>query len=182
MKKNLFVAIIAICVSATLSAQNVFLKNDKVLNFGLGLGSNLYIGNYYTTTIPPITSSFEIGILDHLFDDKSAIGVGGYLGYSASKYEYNDDSGYKINTVVVGARGSFHYQFVDKLDTYAGLMLGYKIVSTKDYGNWTGSASTSAALYSYYVGARYYLTDNFAGMLELGYGVSYINIGVALKF
>jgi hypothetical protein len=35
---------------------------------------------------------------------------------------------------------------------------------------------------SFFVGGRYYFSEFFAAMLELGYGVSYLNIGVALKF
>ena len=35
--------------------------------------------------------------------------------------------------------------------------------------------------YSWFVGARYYFTDKLAGMAELGYGITYLNLGVSLK-
>jgi hypothetical protein len=73
---------------------------------------------------------------------------------------------------------------VNKLDTYTGLLLGFNIASSK----WTGTgtetthASSGGVAYAWFVGGRYYFTDKFAGMLELGYGITYLNIGVALKF
>lgn len=33
-----------------------------------------------------------------------------------------------------------------------------------------------------FLGARYFFTNNFAGMVEFGYGMSYVNIGLAYKF
>jgi len=47
-----------------------------------------------------------------------------------------------------------------------------------DYGPIAGSGIAKA----FYIGGRYYFTDNLAGMIELGYGIAYLNIGIALKF
>lgn len=63
--------------------------------------------------------------------------------------------------------------------------LEYNIVSAKTYGyegSWNNySSSVSGFTGSWFLGGRYYFTDNFAGLLELGYGIAYLNIGVALK-
>lgn len=183
MKKNLILIFFMVCFSATSFAQNTFIKGDKIINLGLGLGSTLYAGSYYKTTVPPVSASFEMGIIDNLFDEKSSIGVGGYMGYTSAKYEYYN-WGYKYSSIIFGGRGSFHYQLVDKLDTYAGLMLGYNVMTSKEFGTNSGysSSDNGGILTSYYIGGRYYLSDNFAAMLELGYGIAYINFGVALKF
>jgi len=59
--------------------------------------------------------------------------------------------------------------------------------SSKEYGN-AGiygnlySASAGGVAYSWFIGGRYYFSDKFAGMLELGYGITYLNLGIALKF
>ena len=45
-----------------------------------------------------------------------------------------------------------------------------------------GGSYGSAAGFSFYVGGKYFFTNNFAALAELGYGVSYLNVGVALKF
>jgi hypothetical protein len=64
-------------------------------------------------------------------------------------------------------------------------MLGYNIVSVNEDSNYIGSdykTNTSAPVASWFVGARYYFNDNLAGMAELGYGVAYLNLGIAYKF
>ncbi|HNW57777.1 MAG TPA: hypothetical protein PLR88_12180 [Bacteroidales bacterium] len=185
MKKIIY-GIILICLALPAGAQNTFNKGDKVLNLGLGLGSTFYTGGGYTSKIPPISASFEMGIKDHLFDEKSSIGVGGYVGYTSAKYEYGTDYGWKYSDFIIGARGTFHYQLIDKFDTYTGLMVGYDIATSKEYGTWAGSnnysSASSGAEWSWFVGGRYYFSDNIAGMVELGYGIAYLNLGIGIKF
>ena len=126
----------------------------------------------------PISASFEVGVMDGILD-KGSIGIGGYLGYSSAKWT----NYYKTSNIVLGARGSFHYPFLDKLDTYTGLLLGYNIYSYKYYDRYIGAAaSAGGVILAWYAGARYYFTNNFAGMAEIGYGISYLTLGVALKF
>ena len=161
-------------------------QGDKVLNLGIGLGNALYRGGGYTSSIPPISGSLEVVIKDGLFDGNGAIGVGGYLGYAASKWKYSSfDYGWKYSSIIIGPRGYLHYNFLEDLDTYAGVMLGYNIVTSSQFGSYSYggySASSSGVIFSGFVGARYYFSDNLAGMLELGSGIAYINIGIALKF
>ena len=175
--------------SGVLSANAQAVKNgDKVLNLCIGLGSPMYSGSYYSMTVPPISASLEFVIKDDLFNNKGAIGIGGYVGYSANKSEYtygSDTYGWKYSNLIIGPRGYLHYSFFDKLDTYAGLMLGYWIYSEKEYGNvQTGYnvGSWGGFISSFCIGGRYFFSDKFAGMLELGSGITYLNIGVVLKF
>jgi len=185
MKKTLLLIVAGVFVFAQISAQeSSFLKGDKVLNIGLGLGSTLYSGSFYSSQIPPISGSLEFGIVDGLLD-KGVIGVGPYVGYSSYKYEYLG-YGWKYSNIIIGARGSFHYPLLNKLDTYAGILLGYNIVTAKEFGD-PGSGSnissaSSGVAWSGFIGGRYYFTDALAAMLELGYGIAWLNIGVALKF
>lgn len=167
-----------------LANGQVVKKGDKVLNLGVGFGSALYSGSYYSSTVPPISGSLEVVIDDQLFDGKGAWGLGGYLGYAASKYKYTGyDYGWKYSNIIIGPRGYLHYNLVEKLDTYVGAMLGYNVVSSKWYGGGSsvGSASGSGIIFSGFVGARYFFNDNVAGMVELGSGIAYLNLGVALK-
>ena len=186
---------IKILLFATLFAFGFFstyaqeVKNgDKILNLGIGVGSGLGYGSGYKTTMPAVSGSIEFIVKDDLFDSKGAIGVGGYVGYSAGKSEYNwggGTYGWKYSNLVIGGRGNLHYSLVDKLDTYAGLMLGYWVSSNSEYGTTqTGydAGSWGGFIWSGFVGGRYFFSDSFAGMLELGSGIAYLNLGVAFKF
>lgn len=178
--------ITTICIASIALAgfsQNAFVKDSKVINVGIGIGNTLY-GSGFSGLIPPISASFEYGVKDNLFNDKSSIGVGGYFGYSGAKMDYST-WGYRYSSFIIGARGAFHYQFVDKLDTYAGLMLGYNISTVTEYGSVpgfaTGASSVGGFTWSTYIGARYYFTNKIAAMAEIGYGIAYLNLGVAFK-
>lgn len=185
MKKKLFLLAAVVFASAQIHAQeSTFLKGDKVLNLGLGLGSTLYSGSYYTGQIPPISASLEFGLVDELIE-KGVFGVGPYVGYSSYKYEYQG-WGWKYSNIIIGVRGSFHYPLVDKLDTYAGVLLGYNIASSKEFGDpipgYDYSYASGGIAWSGYIGGRYFFTDALSAMLELGYGIAWLNIGLGLKF
>jgi hypothetical protein len=180
--KSLFIAVFLVTGFLLTNAQ-VVVKGDKVLNLGVGIGSALYSGGYYQGTVPPISASLEVVVKDDIFDGKGAIGAGGYLAYSAYKWEYAG-YGWKWNNIILGPRGYLHYNFVEKLDTYAGVMLGYNIVSstaigTTELGETAGNSG--GVIFSGFVGARYFFSDKFAVMGELGSGIAYLNLGVAFK-
>jgi hypothetical protein len=178
MKKLLLVLLVAVFSLTQLIAQeSTFKKGDKVVNLGIGFGSTYY-SSFYTSHTPALSVSFETDVKDGILD-KGSIGVGGYLGYSSASY-----SGYwKTTNIIIGARGSFHYPLVNKLDTYTGLLLGYNIYTFKYESTFIGSAGTSSGLLlAWFAGARYYFTDKFGVMAEIGYGISYISLGVNFKF
>lgn len=191
MKKIfLFISAVAICFSANAQTPT-FSKSDLVFNLGIGLGTSLYSGAYYKSTLPPLSLSVEYGAIEDFLTEDLTLGLGGYVGIAGSKYEANlgygaGTYGWKYSYTVIGARGALHYPLVEKLDTYAGMMLGYNIVSFKEIGTYKpgfgieNSASSHVA-FSIYIGGRYYFSDNFAAMAELGYGIAYLNLGIALK-
>lgn len=185
MKKTLMLFAVLFCFTLTGVSQNTFKKGDKVLNVGIGFGNVLYSGTGYTSKTPPISASFEMGVKDELFDEKSSFGIGGYMGYSGAKWEYSG-WGWKYTNFILGVRGVGHYQLIDKLDTYTGLMLGYDIISAKEFGTIPGattySATSSGFVWSWFAGGRYYFTDKIAGMAEVGYGIAYLTLGVSVKF
>jgi len=183
--KKLLLLIVAIAFSLTqmFAQESTFVKGDKVVNLAIGFGSGLYTGSGYTTSVPPLSGSFEIGVKDGIAE-KGSIGVGGLIAYGAHKWEYAGWR-WKYSNLIIGARGAFHYPLVKKLDTYTGLVLGFNVVSSKEFGNnafYDYNAQSSGVAYSWFVGARYYFTDAFAALGELGVGISYFNLGVAFKF
>ena len=171
-----------ICGFMMANAQSpTFEKGDKVINLGIGFGGYGTWG--YHVAVPPVSISGEVGILDNILD-KGSIGVGGYLGYASYKETgYYANEYWTFNRLFIGARGVFHYPFIDKFDTYAGLTIGFNSYSWKWHGAGSQGAypGSSGLGSSVFVGGRYYLSDKFGLMGELGYGISYINIGIALK-
>lgn len=184
MTKKILPVLIAVLLFSFAEAQNTtFNEGEKVLNVGIGIGSTIYSGSAYGSSIPPLSASLEFNVADEVFDENSSVGVGGYLGYAG--YDHTGfGSDYNFSNFILGARGALHYQFIEQLDTYAGIMLGYNIVSwSSSAGGYDfGSAASSGFISSFYIGGRYYFNENIAAMLELGYGIAYLNIGLAFKF
>ena len=178
IKKVLFAAL-ALAGSVSLAnAQEIFQTGTKVVNVGVGLG-----GTLAGTTIPPLSVSFDYGVKDNLINgENGSISAGGYIGYTASSIDFGV-SKLRTSYAILGARGAFHYQFIPKLDTYAGIMLGYNISSS----SWSGAAvdgvkSYGGFAYSTYAGARYFFKENIGAFAEAGYGIAYLNLGVTCKF
>lgn len=172
-----FFWVVALTMAQVQAQEFTFIKGDKVINLGIGIGS-AYYSSYYTSHMPALSASFEVGVKDGIFD-KGSIGVGGYIGFSSAKYE----NWWKTSNFLFGARGSLHYPFVKKLDTYTGLILGYNIYSTKYYDTYSGEldASSSGVALAWFAGARYYFNPKIAGMAEIGFGISYLTLGVSFK-
>jgi len=168
MKKLILLFAVALFSVGIVSAQ-VYTEDSKLVNIGIGFGGGYTTGK---VGIPPISASFEKGITEK-------ISVGGIAGYAASKYEL---MGFKseYSYILLGARGSYHFYNTDKIDGYAGAMLGYNIVSAKVTG--LGAAASSSGLaYSGFVGGRYFFSEKLAAFAEIGYGISVITFGVSLK-
>lgn len=183
-KRNLIIVVLSFMSLNLLDAQTqTFKKGDGVLNLTLGLLNARYATGA-SSSVPPIAASYEVGVVDNVAE-KGTIGIGGYVGYTSAKWDYPLlDWSWKSTDIIIGMRGVFHYPFVEKLDTYAGLMLAYDINSWSE----TGTATFRTTHTSYgglilpgFIGARYYFNDKFAGLLELGWGIAYFNIGVAVK-
>jgi hypothetical protein len=173
------------CSSLTqiFSQELTFKKGDKVLDFGPGIGSDLYSRYRYEVGLPLLSSSFEVGVKDGIIE-KGTIGVGGYIGYTTYK-EVINNWGYNYKNILIGTRGTFHYPIVNKLDTYTGIVLGFNISSSKEFGVSSEDyfrATSGGLVYSWFVGGRYYFSNYFGVMAELGIGITYFKTGVALRF
>lgn len=186
MKHFLLLPAALILMTATVQAQETFSKGDQLISGQIGIGSGL-----------AVSATYENCVKSGLFTtEKGSIGVGGYVGYLHYSDNYSTGGSYygdtyktdwNYNNIILGVRGNLHYEFIDRLDSYVGLMLGYEIVnsssSVKGGGeSISGDFDTSGFAFSLHLGTRYYFTDNFAAGIEIGYGVAYANVGVAYKF
>jgi hypothetical protein len=190
MKKLLSLALVMGLAFSVLAQRPSFKKNDIVGNATIGFGRTVYIGDEYKTTVPAIAMSGEVGFMDNFLND-AVIGVGGYVGYSAFKTAFQTGGvtyGYKYSDLILAARGTFHYPFVDNLDTYAGILIGFEFVSSRYYDDYDGTEIPGSSdignplAWSTFVGARYYFNKNLSACAEVGYGIAFINLGVGYKF
>lgn len=180
--KAVFVFLFVLSFSELMNAQ-LFSKGDNVINLGIGVPSYLG-GNGYETKLPLISGSYEYGLFDDLLEGKASIGVGGYLAYTANRFKYAGNRGYDYSYLIIGPRAAFHYNPIENLDTYGGLLLGYNIVSSSSYGDASDRPANneSGFIPAIYVGARYYFMNNIAAFAEVGYGLSLVEVGLSFKF
>ncbi len=165
-------------------AQN-FQNGDMVANLGLGFGWYSY--GYGVSSFPAISLSLEKGIKELDFGN---LGIGGIVAYKHASYSWLTSYDWSWTDILVAARGAIHADVlhVDKLDTYAGAVLGLRLESYKYYTldnnfNYVKAHENNPKLViGFFVGGRYYFTDNFAVFGDFGYGYGYATLGVSYKF
>lgn len=203
---SLLAALALVALAAPNSAHaQAFDRGVTAINAGIGLGGarysyiSSYNDNYKTS--PTIVQSIEHGVGG--VDGVGAIGVGGLFANKTVSYKYTSQGYQSVynydrrwSNTVVGLRGTLHLNEIiesDKFDVYGGLMLGYNIGSYKDKSTYTTGGITTDYLDNYnyklnfvtwstFVGGRYFFTDKIGAYLELGYGASYLNLGLTAKF
>jgi hypothetical protein len=192
MKVLGLMALTTVC-TPRLNAQ--FEEGDNVIGLGIGIGGGYGVGlsGGGVTQSPAFALHYDHGMGDL---GPGQWGLGGYVAYKTISYDeryfnfYNYD--YRYTFFVLGARGSWHYNEwhgVDALDTYGTLMLAYRSVTFKDntdYGPYnylnTYSYSGSGIDLGIGLGARYWFSDQIGAFAELGYGITWLQLGVSMKF
>lgn len=161
MKKILLSILLIVGSVACAFSQSSFNRSATVVNVGAGIATDVK-----HTVFPPLSVSIEQGVADGIFSTgKGSVGVGGYIGLAAYRDHYDSDT--YVHTIL-GPRASLHYEFVPQLDTYSSLMLGYNVGARR-------------FAWELMLGARYYFNPNIALMTELGYGVTFFNLGVSFR-
>ncbi len=187
---------VASAFTSQANAQEVFKKGTNTASALIGVLGSSVSGTGHSAVIPPIQLSYEYGILDGLIDGKASVGVGGTINYFMSKISQTGVTAAGVTTSsttssnygFLGARGSFHYQFIPKLDTYAGISLGLGGANSSTTTLITGgetvyySGTNSSFGWHGHVGARYYFTPAFAVNAEFTYGFSNLNLGITYRF
>jgi len=171
MKKIIYLSLISFCFSSFVLAQE-FEVGDNVLSGHVGIGSSFGVGGSEGLGL---SVNYERGLWD-VGDD--VIGLSGYLGFKT--FNFNGLLDGKLTYTIIGARGAYHFNSlnVDNLDVYGGAMVSFNNVSFSGVGSTFGSALGITV----FAGGRYYFAENFAASVEVGYGVAFLNLGVAMKF
>lgn len=190
MKRKLLLIVTVLFVTlSNLKAQDVFNKGTIAVNASIGLSNYNYGYGSYGIGLPPISAAVDVGIVDGLIADRASVGVGGYAGLSSYSYKYYDYYKENMTRMCFGVRGTFHFQLTEKLDTYAGLMLGlytysYKYSYNPAYDYYSGYNTRnnhSDLAFSSFIGARWYMSKNFGFNAEIGYGFTYLSAGLTFK-
>lgn len=179
MKRSILLVVMLGLVASVGFAQMAYKQGDRVLSAGLGLGT--LAGVYGDASMPPLSVGYEVGYNEN-------ISFGGLAGIAGSKQEYKwfgDSWGWEYTYIILGGRAAYHFDlFKDpKIDSYAGLTLGYNIVSSKEIGTVQAGYSSSGSyfLYGGHLGLRYYFSQQLGAQVEIGYGLGVINVGIAYK-
>ncbi len=156
---------------------------DKVLNFGIGIGSTWGLSG--STTLPPLSVSFDYALRDDI--GPGILGVGGIIGYESHKWTATwsgGEYGWKQSRLLIAAMGTYHYELVENLDTYAGIILGFRSNSYKeigDYPYWDYSSTSSGIDGGFFVGGKYFFSDNLGAFAEFGYHMAWLTLGISLR-
>ena len=181
-KRILFVIIFIISLAITgFAKEKVFDHGVNVIQTGVGFGLH---GLYHDTAIPPLHVGYERGVVFHKY---APISFGGIVGYARSEYDHpQDDLEYTWDYLFFGFRCAYHFTglfYVDGMDVYAGIILGWTIVIyNSEPDNAPSQKHNNYFLGGVYGGIRYYFTDFFGVFAELGYGIGYISGGVCFRF
>lgn len=183
-------------------------KGTKQFLLGLGLTNHFTIypenGKGPKGTTNPlygcVSAQLEFGIAKY-------VGIGGTLGFEFANNlsgGFNgpnvvllgiaNNSSFRSIGIPIGVFGNFHFlqliadktgkTFAEKMDVYGGLSFGsgpaFAIAKngSKNYGNDVGFLAFGGP----HVGFRYFPSSSIGVFVEAGYGKSYVNGGMALKF
>lgn len=184
LRNSILIALIALCsisFTSNVNAQS-FEAGDFDLNVTIGFGTAWYYESVYKMALPLIAVGADYALIDHW--GPGVFGVGGIIGFNSYKYEYFgliDDI--RQNNFSIVPRATYHYQWVDRLDTYGGIGLGFKIRTISGDNLPANLGSETDFVFTIFAGAKYYFTDQFCVMTELCfYDLAFFNIGVGFKF
>jgi len=130
----------------------------------------------------------------------AALGVSGELAYTdrigigvwADTWSYGEDfstvlgpGSWDIRYIALAGTGAYHFEVKSnpKIDPFLGLALGYFVVSTETQaaGSITYTGDASRMFIGGFGGARYYFKPTMSGVARVGFGASYLTLGVDFK-
>jgi len=166
-------------------------KGAWFINFGFGPGTN-WQGAYGSGFLPAGQVAVEVGMWEV---GPGVITLGGEVGgtfysFTGTDSRYGPGTTYKYNYtgLVIAARGAYHYGWnVQGLDTYGGVAAGprFTIFSYQLPASYTGPVIGEPTSVGYgggvFMGASYFFTELLGVNAELGFNITYVQIGMVFK-
>jgi hypothetical protein len=117
------------------------------------------------------------------------IGIGAWVdtwSYGQSFGTALGNASWNVRYIALAGTGAYHFPIKTnpKIDPFAGAALGYYIVSSSYNGTGIGGSYTGSASRMFlggFGGARYYFKPNLSGVARVGFGASYLTLGVDYK-
>lgn len=163
----------------TLTGTAQFEKGRNYVGAHLGLSG---VGSAVT-----LGGDYEIGVSNRI--GIGTIGVGALLDFWSYTFTYAlyrgpaalGDFSYRYTSIA--AMGNYHFILDDrKWDPFAGLVLGYYIVSARTpLGSWSGLEASRLYL-GLQIGARYQFSPSWTAQARLGFGPYILAIGADFRF
>lgn len=187
---SLTIALFLGVLSTTLSQPLTFEQQS----IGISIGIPSMYDHAYTSQSPAVTARYEYGLSDKI--GIGYIGVGGLLSIAGGKYNspiMSETVSYEFSQTLIGPRAAYHFDMVDltgnkdwnKLDLYGGAFLGLKFESAKYTDPITDKKfkdNNTKLATDIFAGIRYAFTPNIGAFGEIGFGVSYLSVGVSFRF
>lgn len=135
-----------------------------------------------------VGSAPAIGLNGEVAYNKN-IGIGAWLdtwSYGQSFGTALGGGDWNVRYIALAGTGAYHFpiQSNAKIDPFLGAALGYYVVST----SWNGSGvagsysgSASRMFLGGFGGARYFFKPQLSGVARVGFGASYLTLGVDYK-
>jgi hypothetical protein len=177
MKSLFYTVLFYLLFSSTTSFSqgSPFNSLSTIVQAGIGLGDpDTYVANGAT---PFIGAALDKGIMDDL--GFGNLGVGGIVGV---KHFWDDQINGNWQRFLLAGRVTYHFHFVNSynLDFYIGGMAGIYVWGRK--AEVIGENNQATASYGAFAGVRYFLNNSFGVYAEAGYGLGFLNAGVAYSF
>jgi hypothetical protein len=167
MKNLAFIFILTVVTVFTANAQYddlyTFEKGESLV--GVNLGVKLGIDSKTA-----VSAFYEYGV-SNLFVDECMLGAGFFGGYYRNELKGEIEKIY-----IAGVRINVHYQFIDRLDTYAGIDPNFNI---KTYKLQKDEARFTCY---FHIGGRYYLTNWLGVFAEMSTGYNNFSGGFSIRF
>jgi hypothetical protein len=169
-KFYIFSAMLIAAILALPQSSSAQFVNGKTL-----LGPHIGLAAYGSA--PSFGANLEIPVTQPGKAGPGIIGVSARFDYFSFGEVY-----YKYTWITLGVYGNYHFALEDKTwDPFLGLGLGYQNVSASYDGPFGGVATSgwgSGIFFSLQAGARYFFSDNLALRALLGFGITYIVVGL----
>ena len=173
---DVWLAFVAMMLCASF-AKAQFKTGEMLGSAGLGIGAQVN-GN---TLIPPVSLMGEYAITENILG-------GVYVGYTSSREESVPfNLIWNNNLVILGVRGSYNLELTKDFDVYGGAFVGYTFASTRIiegtmplFGNLTAFGVSETRLAGF-IGGRYLFDNKFGVFGEIGYGISFVNVGLTIN-
>ncbi|RZJ72881.1 hypothetical protein [Flavobacterium sp.] len=159
-----------------------FDKGTHLISLTYGFPNTLDYENYVFADdnkvgIGPVNLRYEFPVRDE-------VGVGIALGGATKKWDYAGGYEYRITGISISPLGFYHFNKlipIKQLDVFAGVGANVNYLMY-DYDDNLIDDDNEIELYpTALVGARYYFSDNFSGLLEVG-GSSFAIVKIGVSF